>query len=80
MGIDVCLPDLGTPYWYVRVNPITGRFETRETSWQDYDMDRLRFASGNLFLTSKEAIDLERQQNDLMDNMPPANPGYKSYH
>ena len=52
MGIDVCLPDLGTPYWYVRVNPITGRFETRETSWQDYNIDRLRFASGNLFLTS----------------------------
>lgn len=75
----VSLPDNGTRYWFVRVNPTSVKFEAKETTWEDYQIDRIRYASGNFFLVEKEAFDLAREQNGLLSMMPPANPGYKRY-
>lgn len=75
----VSLPDNGTRYWFVRVNPTSVKFEAKETTWEDFEMDRLRYAQGNLFTNEKDACDLAREQNGILSLMPPAKPGSKKY-
>ena len=76
---QVTLPSNGTPYWYVRVNPLSVQFEARETTWQDFMMDRIRYAQGNFFINEKDALKLEMVQNEILSMMPPARPGSKKY-
>lgn len=75
----VSLPDNGTRYWFVRVNPTSVKFEVKETTWEDFEMDRLRYAQGNFFTNEKDACDLAREQNGILSLMPPAKPGSKKY-
>ena len=76
---QVTLPSNGTPYWYVRVNPLSVQFEVRETTWQDFTMDRIRYSQGNYFIDEKDARNLEMAQNEILSMMPPAKPGSKKY-
>lgn len=68
---EINLPDNGTKYWYVNVKSDFKTFEAKEAYWSDYLRDRRRYASGNFFLTYKEADDVASQWNKTMRQMPP---------
>lgn len=74
---EIRIPDAGTRYWYVCVNPCTSRFGVREAVWLDFSMDRIRLASGTMFLNANEAVVAMERQNDILDSMPEAKPAAK---
>ena len=65
------LPEIKTPYWYVRAALGPEKFVVVGTVWCDGFWDRTRFLDGNFFTDEKSAISCCQQKQQTYDRRWP---------
>ena len=63
---EIVLPEKMSPYWYIRSDIGRNGFLVQTSEWIGCLSDRLRFASGNVYLDRKIADDVCMSKNRLM--------------
>ncbi len=63
---EIVLPQKKTPYWYVRSDIGRNGFLVQSSEWIGSLSDRLRFASGNVYLDRKTANNVCMSKNRIM--------------
>ena len=63
---DVMVPEVGTPYWYIRGNMVSHENIVCETRWNGWMSDALRMSRGNFYLDRSEAEEAATEMNIML--------------